>query len=105
VLSNALRAAVTAWSKTLSREEAAAGVTVNCVEPGLVATDRLAAFYTQTDDPHATRQRDAAAIPAGRFGDPSELAAVITFLGTTQAACINGVTLLVDGGLARGLLS
>ncbi|HEX7297595.1 MAG TPA: SDR family oxidoreductase [Solirubrobacteraceae bacterium] len=105
LLTNALRPAVTGWSKDLSRVEARNGITVNCVAPGYCDTDRLKYLYSMEEDPEAARRRDADAIPVGRFATPEEMAAAVTFLCSTQAAYINGVTLLIDGGLARGLLS
>jgi 3-oxoacyl-[acyl-carrier protein] reductase len=104
-LSNALRAGVTGWSKTLAREEARHGITVNCVAPGYIDTERLAYLYSQGADPEADRARDADTIPVGRFGAPEEIAGVVAFLCSTRAAFVTGVTVLVDGGLARGLLS
>jgi 3-oxoacyl-[acyl-carrier protein] reductase len=104
-LSNSLRAAVTGWSKTLAREEARHGITVNCVAPGYIDTERLRHLYSTGDDPDAARSRDAELIPVGRFGAPDEIAAMVAFLCSTRAAFVNGITVLVDGGLARGLLS
>jgi 3-oxoacyl-[acyl-carrier protein] reductase len=104
-LSNTLRAGVTGWSKTLAREEARHGITVNCVAPGYIDTDRLRALYGSGEQADADRARDAQAIPLGRFGDPAEIAATVTFLCSTRAAYITGTTVLVDGGLGRGLLS
>lgn len=104
-LSNSLRSAVTGWSKTLSREEARHGITVNCVAPGYIDTERLKYLYSTGDDPEAARARDAAAIPVGRFGAPGEIAAMVAFICSTRAAFVNGITVLVDGGQSRGLLS
>jgi 3-oxoacyl-[acyl-carrier protein] reductase len=104
-LSNSLRAGVTGWSKTLAREEARNGITVNCVAPGYIDTERLQYLYSTAPAPEQARQQDADAIPVGRFGAPDEIAAAVVFLCSTRAAFVNGVTLLVDGGLGRGLLS
>jgi 3-oxoacyl-[acyl-carrier protein] reductase len=105
LLTNALRPAVTGWAKDLSRSEGPNGITVNCVAPGYCDTDRLQYLYSFEDDPEAARARDAALIPVRRFATPAEMAAAVTFLCSVQAAYITGTTLLVDGGLARGLLS
>jgi 3-oxoacyl-[acyl-carrier protein] reductase len=105
LLTNALRPAVTGWAKDLSRTEGRHGITVNNVAPGYCDTDRLQYLYSFEDDPEAARERDAALIPVGRFADPAEMAATVAFLCSVQAAYITGVTVLVDGGLARGLLS
>jgi len=104
-LSNSLRAGVTGWSKTLAREEARNGITVNCVAPGYIDTDRLRSLYGEGEEADAARAHDAEMIPSGRFGAPGEIAATVAFLCSTRAAYVNGVTVLVDGGLARGLLS
>jgi 3-oxoacyl-[acyl-carrier protein] reductase len=105
LLSNAYRPAVTGWSKTLSQDEARHGITVNCIAPGYIDTERMKRIYAAGEDPEGDRRRDAEAIPAGRFAEPSEIGDAVAFLCSTRAAYINGITLLVDGGLAKGLLS
>ena len=94
-----------AWAKAISRDEASHGITVNSIAPGYIATERLVQLYSSEADPDTAMKRDADTIPAGRFGEPDEIAAAVAFLCSTGAAYINGTTLLVDGGLARGLLS
>lgn len=93
-LSNAFRAAVTAFAKTLSQEVAAEGVTVNNVAPGYTATERLEELFTD----EAARERLVRSIPARRFGTPEEIAAAVVFLASAQAAYLTGQTLVVDGG-------
>lgn len=101
--SNTTRAAVAAWAKTLSKEVAAAGITVNNVLPGATATGRLTGLI---DKKAATSGQDAEAvaadmrgsIPAARFGEPAEVAAAIAFLCTPMAGYITGQSLAVDGG-------
>lgn len=105
LLSNALRPGVTGWAKHLSREEGPNGITVNSIAPGYIDTERLRYLYSTEPDPEAARARDAQTIPLRRFGSPEEIAAAAAFLCSTEAAYITGVTLLVDGGLTRGLLS
>ena len=105
LLSNALRPAVTGWAKHLSREEGPHGITVNSIAPGYIDTDRLRYLYSTEADPGAARRRDEATIPLRRFGSPDEIASAAAFLCSTSAAYVTGVTLLVDGGLTRGLLS
>jgi 3-oxoacyl-[acyl-carrier protein] reductase len=105
LLSNALRPGVTGWAKHLSREEGPHGVTVNSIAPGYIDTERLRYLYSTEADPEGARRRDAELIPLRRFGDPEEIASAAAFLCSTEAAYITGVTLLVDGGLTRGLLS
>ncbi len=106
--SNTGRAALTAWLKTLARTVAADGVTVNGVIPGRIATPRVASL----DETTATRtgrtvedvqQASAAAIPAGRYGRPEELAAIVGFLASDAAAYVTGTTIACDGGALRGL--
>jgi 3-oxoacyl-[acyl-carrier protein] reductase len=105
LLSNALRPGVTGWAKHLSREEGPNGITVNSIAPGYIDTERLRYLYSTEPDPEAARTRDAETIPLRRFGSPEEIAAAAAFLCSNEAAYITGVTLLVDGGLTRGLLS
>lgn len=105
LISNALRPAVIGWAKTLSREEGPHGITVNNIAPGYIDTERLGYLYSLESDPEGARRRDEAAIPVRRIGRPEEIGATVAFLCSEQAAYINGVTLLVDGGLAKGLLS
>jgi 3-oxoacyl-[acyl-carrier protein] reductase len=107
-VSNTVRAAVAAWAKTLSSELAADGITVNNVLPGYTRTGRLdsllaakASAAHQSEDEIA--QDLIATIPARRFGEASEVAAVIAFLCTPAAAYVNGVSIAVDGGRTRAL--
>jgi 3-oxoacyl-[acyl-carrier protein] reductase len=102
-ISVVLRAAATNAVKLLSREFAGQGVTVNCVAPGATATGRRrqilekrahAAGATYDDLDRA----DAATIPAGRAGEPHEIAAAIAFLASAEAGYVNGTVLTVDGG-------
>ena len=105
LLSNVFRPGVIGWAKTISRDEARHGITVNSIAPGYIGTERLVQLYSSEADPDAAMARDAETIPAGRFGTPEEIAAAVAFLCSNGAAYITGTTMLVDGGLARGLLS
>jgi 3-oxoacyl-[acyl-carrier protein] reductase len=105
LLSNVFRPGVIGWAKTISRDEARHGITVNSIAPGYIGTERLVSLYSSEADPQAAMRRDADTIPAGRFGTPEEIAAAVAFLCSTGAAYVNGTTMLIDGGLARGLLS
>ncbi len=107
-VSNTVRAAVAGWAKTLSGELAADGITVNNVLPGYTRTDRLdsllaahAAAGGRSEDDIAKGM--LATVPARRFGEASEVAAVIAFLCTPAAAYVNGVSIAVDGGRTRAL--
>lgn len=109
VLSNSLRAAVIGWAKTLSDEVAGAGITVNAVMPGRVLTDRVRWLVEQQVGESGASveealEEEAARIPVGRLGRPQEVGDVVAFLASERAAYITGVSLLVDGGLYRGLL-
>lgn len=106
-VSNTIRAAVAGWAKTLSKEVAADGITVNNVLPGFTETGRLeklfAAKAEKTDQlPDAVAQAALQQIPAGRFARPEETAAAIAFLASPAAAYITGVSLPVDGGRLNG---
>jgi 3-oxoacyl-[acyl-carrier protein] reductase len=98
-LSNAFRAGLLGALKTLSREVAADGVTINVIATGKIETDRARAIYA---DPAAweKQQRD---IPFGRFGRPDEFAPLVAFLCGDGARYISGTTIAIDGGLAPNL--
>ncbi len=109
VLSNALRAAVTGFFRTLANEVAADGVTVNTVLPGYTETERLEALAESTTKrTGATREAVyngwKAEIPMARLGRPEELGAVIAFLASDRAGFVTGQAVLVDGGGIGSLL-
>lgn len=102
-VSNTIRGAVANWSKTLARELAPHGITVNNVLPGLTTTPRLDALMRKRaeeagQDEQAYRHEAAEKIPVGRFAAPEEIAAGITFLASAAAAYITGINLPIDGG-------
>jgi 3-oxoacyl-[acyl-carrier protein] reductase len=99
-LSNTLRPGVTGYSKSLSRELGPSGITVNCVAPGRIDTSRLTELYGDG----GLSPAELARIPLGRLGTPRELGDVVCFLASDRAAYITGTTVLVDGGISRGLL-
>jgi 3-oxoacyl-[acyl-carrier protein] reductase len=102
-VSNTIRGAVASWAKTLSRELAAEGITVNNVLPGFTETGRIeqivhgkmAAEGRSEEDVRAAMR---AGVPAARFATPEETGGVIAFLCSPAAAYVNGVSLAVDGG-------
>ena len=98
-LSNSIRPGLTAWAKGLARELGPQGITVNCVAPGRIDTARLAQLY-----PNGPSEEDLAAIPLGRWGTPQEFGDVVCFLASDRARYVTGTTVVVDGGLLRGLL-
>jgi 3-oxoacyl-[acyl-carrier protein] reductase len=91
VLSNSIRAGVTGLAKTLARELAPDSITVNCLAPDGILTDRIRELGATPSS------------PMGRFGDPSEFAAACAFLCSQQAAYITGQTLGIDGGSLLGV--
>lgn len=102
-VSNTIRGAVASWSKTMSNELAKDGITVNNVLPGATGTARLESIInnkaTKTGKAEdEVTQEMLAEIPAGRFGKPEEIAAVVAFLATPAAGYVNGVSIPVDGG-------
>ena len=99
-LSNTIRPGVTGWAKSLARELGPKGITVNCVAPGRIDTPRMKEVYGE-DGPSAD---ELAQIPLGRMGTPREFGDVVCFLASERASYVTGVTLLVDGGISRGLL-
>lgn len=106
-LSAAARSAATAYAKTLADTVASRGITVNCVMPGQILTDRLrglsgAAEGAGADDP--AFEAMASRIPIGRLGEPAEFAAAVAFLCSRRASFINGISLAVDGGFLRGIV-
>jgi len=97
-LSNMLRPAVTGWLKTLAAELGPAGITINCIAPGRIATARLDELY-----PGGPTESQLADIPLGRWGERRELGDVVAFLASERASYITGQTIVVDGGLQKAL--
>jgi 3-oxoacyl-[acyl-carrier protein] reductase len=97
ILSNTARAGATAFLKTLAGEVASRGVTVNSVQPGLHATDRLLQLHG------GDVAGVSAAQPTGTVGDPDDFGAAVAFLCSRQARFVTGTSLLVDGGAYPGL--
>jgi 3-oxoacyl-[acyl-carrier protein] reductase len=103
-VSNTLRSALVGWSKTLAREVARDGITVNVVVPGRIATDRIQFLDAEKAKREArpvdqVAAESTASIPLGRYGRPEEYAEVIAFLASAQASYVTGSTVRVDGGL------
>jgi len=108
ILSNAVRAAVTGFARTLATETAKDGITVNNVLPGFTRTDRLTELAWKRAEIKGVTPEDIWAgwheeIPMGRVGEPAELAALVAFLASEQAGYITAQSIPVDGGWIRSL--
>jgi 3-oxoacyl-[acyl-carrier protein] reductase len=103
VLSTAMRMGVVGMAKLMADEFGPYNITVNNVAPGMILTDRLKHTIPQGIDPDQALAEKAKNIPLGRIGKPEELAALVTFLASEQAAYISGTTIQVDGGASRGI--
>jgi 3-oxoacyl-[acyl-carrier protein] reductase len=109
ILSNTARAGVVGFVKTMATEMAPFGVLCNVVAPGYMHTGRVEELAMERA---RNEERDAdevlaeigARIPAGRMGDPEELAAMVAFLASARASYVTGTTIQVDGGFVQGLL-
>jgi len=107
-ISNTLRAALLAWSKTLAAEVANEGITVNIIMPGRISTARL----RQLDEARAKREGTSyedvvkasiRQIPLGRYGDPREYGDAAAFLASHNASFITGTVMRVDGGQIQAI--
>ncbi len=107
-VSNTIRGAMANWAKTLASELGPDGITVNNVLPGFTDTDRLGEIISARAKAQGLSEEQIAAdmrsnVPAGRFADPRETGAAITFLASPAGAYINGINLPVDGGRTKSL--
>ena len=109
MLSNATRLAVIGWAKTLSRELAPNGITVNNICPGNIATERLISLIEE----RAKRQKQSleeavsleeGRIPMGFLGEPDDVAALAVFFASDKARYITGTTVQVDGGSTTAIM-
>jgi 3-oxoacyl-[acyl-carrier protein] reductase len=108
VLSNAVRAAVVGLVKSLANEFGKDGILVNNVGPGFTATERLKELAKTRAAASGKTEQDlfdgwAADAPLKRLGQPREVAETIVWLASERASYITGQTLLVDGGVYKGL--
>ncbi|HJR95900.1 MAG TPA: SDR family oxidoreductase [Gaiellaceae bacterium] len=97
-LSNSIRPGIAGWSKSLARELGPKGITVNCIAPGRIDTDRVREVY-----PDGPTVEDLATIPLRRLGTTREVGDVAAFLCSDRASYVSGIVVLVDGALTRGL--
>lgn len=102
VISNALRAGLQGYLKTLADEVTQFGITVNTVAPGYIATERLDELYQGPDAVEKKRQA-MEAIPAKAFGEPEDIGHAVAFLASDAAKYVSGTSLLVDGSRHRFL--
>lgn len=91
------KAGIHSWAKGLSRMVGKHGITVNCVPPGRIHSEQIFRNYT----PEYRAWQSENEIPVGRYGEPEELADLVTFLASPRAAYISGAVIPVDGGLRR----
>jgi len=108
VLSNAVRAAVVGLVKSLANEFGKDGILVNNVGPGFTATDRLRELAKSRAQASGKSEQDmfeawAADAPLKRLGEPREVADTVVWLASDRASYITGQTVLVDGGIYKGL--
>jgi 3-oxoacyl-[acyl-carrier protein] reductase len=102
-VSNTIRGAVASWAKSLSNEVAEYGITVNNLLPGFIQTSRLESLVASIATSRGTTREAVTEelrreVPAGRFGEVREIAALAAFLASPAAAYINGTSIPVDGG-------
>ena len=94
--SNGLRAGLAGLSRSISNEFAKDGITFNCLLPGYTNTERIQNLNLSED-------KIKEMVPAGRLGDPSELADLATFLASERGGYITGQSIAIDGGVLKGL--
>ena len=109
ILSNAVRAAVTGFARTLANEVAGLGITVNNVLPGYTRTQRVEELAAKIGEQRNITPDEAVAdwaaqIPMGRIGEPREFAALVAFLASARASYMTGKSIPVDGGWIKSLV-
>jgi 3-oxoacyl-[acyl-carrier protein] reductase len=108
VISSTLRAGVSAFAKSVSKELIGRGVTINTICPSAVLTERARQLTLQIAKEKKIDFEDALAnsvseLPIGRLADPAEIGAIATFLCSPLASYVTGTSLMVDGGSSRGI--
>ena len=93
---SASKSALVGFARSLTRELGSRGITANVIAPGFIETDMTAAL------PEETQAEYKKSIPAARFATPDEVAGVVTWLASDDAAYISGAVIPVDGGLGMG---
>lgn len=106
--SNAAKAALANLTRSIADELAPKGITVNCVAPGRILSERRRqrledVAHHKGVSSEEMLQEDAADIPLARLGDPAEVAAMVVFMASPRAAYVTGQSIIVDGGLVRAV--
>jgi 3-oxoacyl-[acyl-carrier protein] reductase len=109
ILSNAVRAGVHGWAKSLANELAPFGITVNNILPGYTMTDRVRGMAEALARKQGASIEDvyndmASAVPMGRIGRPEDFGELAAFLASEQAGYITGASIPIDGGFYKGLM-
>jgi 3-oxoacyl-[acyl-carrier protein] reductase len=91
------KAAMHSWAKGLSREVGKHGITVNCIPPGRIESEQILRNYS----PEYRKWQSEHEIPVGEYGQPEDVARLVTFLASPAARYITGTVIPVDGGLRR----
>jgi NAD(P)-dependent dehydrogenase (short-subunit alcohol dehydrogenase family) len=98
----ASKGAVVALTRSLAIDHGHEGIRACCVCPSYVRTDMLEQYYDDQDDPAAARRAGAAMHPVGRVAEPEEIAGLVAWLASDDAAYVSGHPILVDGALLAG---
>ena len=107
-VSNVTRGAMASWAKTLSKELASSGITVNNILPGTTSTERIDEILNYRAKANSTnfeteKNRMINEIPFGRFATPEEIGGVIAFVASPAASYITGTSIPVDGGKIKSI--
>lgn len=108
VLSNSIRSALISWAKTLAKDIAPFGITVNNILTGYFDTERLSEIYALQAQKKGVsldelKEKMKLEIPAGRFGIPQEFGYLVAFLSSDFSAYITGTNIPIDGGLLKSV--
>jgi len=109
IISNAFRAGLTGFAKTISNQFSARGITINTVMPGYTKTERLKGLAAKEAEVSGKSEAEiyaqwAEKTASARLAQPEELGALVTFLASARAAYITGTAIPVDGGYIKALM-